>query len=229
MEHHPRDLAHFVETGARVDRQHREFQPKGSGEGAGEGDPPHADDQTVDVEDRVAARREDTVYHHRADAAPDHVYRQYHEHADHVFVRQFRERDEVRYERYHGQYHQRRKSARRERQHHRALAVGLPELQTPRAELVADHDPAPARETVAETAHEIPRHGGNGVGGGGVRAEVPHERRVGGEADPPQQPRAEDRQHVAQKIGAQHAVEGRDVAELEPDEGLLVRRRHAPY
>ncbi len=91
MQHHPRNLAHLVQTGAGVNHKHRKMKEECAEKRTGQRDSPHADRQTVHIEQRIPAGGEDPVDHHRADAAPDHVDRENHEHADQIVMRLFRQ------------------------------------------------------------------------------------------------------------------------------------------
>ncbi len=90
----PGDFSHFIKTCASVDDQYRQMEVKCSGKSTGQGDAPHADDQTVHVKKRIAAGGEDPVDDHGTDTTSDHVDREDDKHADHVFmclIREFHE------------------------------------------------------------------------------------------------------------------------------------------
>ena len=155
MEHDPRNFSDFVQTGARIDHQHRKMEVKRPEKSARQCDCPHADHQTVNVEERVAAGGEDAVDDHGADAASDHVDGENHEHSGHVIVGLFSQFHVVRHQRNRTQNHQCGKKSDQKRQNHRLVAVKFSPFEISGAEFVSDQDSGAAGDTVAEQAAGI--------------------------------------------------------------------------
>ena len=71
---YPWNFAYFVEAGAGVNQQDGPMKVKCSEKGAGQGDHPHEDDQSAQIDLSFSACVKNSVDDHGTDTAADHVY-----------------------------------------------------------------------------------------------------------------------------------------------------------
>ena len=180
----------------------------------------HADDQAVQVKDRVPAAVEDPVDRNRVDGAADHVDGHDHHHPREVAPRLIRQDDHA-----HRQRRDRQHDARGHKADHKGQvaelnADSLSFFQSPRAELVADHDAGRRCDAVAHAADEVTDDSRDRIGRCRIRPHVADDRRIRGKSHAPAQAAAKERQALPHEVPRQSLSNREELCKLRPHVGL---------
>lgn len=185
--HDPGDLAHFIQTGAGIDGQHRPVEKKGARQGKGDGDAPHGDRQAVHVKEGISASVKDAVDGNSIDTAADHVDGHDDHHSSQVAAGLIGEDDKADYERRHGQDQGSGKKADGPGDISELDAVALSLLELAGAQFIAHHDAGCAADTVTAAADQVSDYGRDCVGRGGIRAHMADDGGIGSQTHAPEQ------------------------------------------